>query len=134
MSQIYKDFQSLATDLLQQFNQGQVLLNRVYEGEPEQPWLPPPQIKRTYRLDATVRGVSSKYVDGTNIVVSDQMIISAIPAELIASDDIPIGGVEEIHPTMDDSLVIDGKPRVVKAIKPVPAAGIPSVYHIVIGG
>ena len=136
MTQIYKDFQSLGTELLRQFSQGEVLLKRVYEGEPDptKPWQPPASIERIYRLDATVRGVSSKYVDGTNIIVSDQMLICAIPGELIAADDVPINVYEDIFPTEEDAIIVDGQPRTIKAIKPVPAAGIPSVHHIVIGG
>lgn len=136
MTEIYKDFQELGTELLRSFNQGEVLLTRVYEDDPDpnKPWAPPDSISRTYRLAATVRGVSSKYIDGTNIVVSDQMVVCAVSAELIAASDIPINTFDDIHPTMEDSLMVDGTPRTIKAIKPVPAAGEPSVYHIVIGG
>jgi hypothetical protein len=130
----YQEMQGVATEILDEFQQGDVLAVRTTPGTPDptKPWEPVEGTVKTYKLKATVRGVSQKYLDGTNITVSDQMVVAAVAAKEVLNG-IPQGD-EAFHPAASDEIRVDGKTRSVKRIIPIPAAGTPVAYHIVIGG
>ncbi|MFD2248936.1 hypothetical protein FHS82_001052 [Pseudochelatococcus lubricantis] len=107
-----------ATGLLGRFAQGAVAIVRTEEGlpDPMKPWEPPPSIERKYSVNAAVRGVSQKFVDGTLILASDyQATVEA--------------GV--IMPVASDKIEVDGVRYAIKAVRPIPAAGIVSAFIVI---
>lgn len=117
----YDDMQAVATDVLREFKQGTVVLTRITAGaaDPETSWIPGTPTTASYTLDAVVRRVEQKYVDGSLIVATDNQIITAVP---------PVG------PAMTDQITIDGVAQVIKDIRPIPAAGTPVAYIIFVQG
>lgn len=115
----YEEMRGVADELLAEFKQGAVILTRIAPGEsdPETPWIPGEAVETSYSLDATVRGVSAKYIDGTTVVASDLQIMCAVPP---------------VEPQMTDVYSIDGDVHVPKRILPIPAAGEPCAYLIIV--
>lgn len=117
----YDRMQGTATRLMKRFKQGVVSLKRTTPGEPDPatPWIPGVPTVTTYPLDATVRRVEQKYVDGTLIVATDNQVTFAVPA---------------VEPAMTDVLVIDGSEHVMKDLRPLPAAGTAVAYIAFVAG
>ncbi len=111
----YDEMRDVATDLLGEFKQGAVSLKRITKADPDPstPWIPGAETVMTYALDATVRRVAQKYVDGTLIVATDNQVTFAVPA---------------VVPVLVDRLIIDGAEHVMKDLRPLPAAGTPAAY------
>lgn len=128
----YGQMQAIATDLLRQFRQGTVTLTRTVPGEPPDPtmpWVKGPPVTAVFDLDATVKGVSERHVGGTLIEARDLEIKAAAKARHRQS-----GQVVDIDPAMSDRIEIDGVAHAVKRVLPVPAAGTPIVYTILVAG
>lgn len=70
---------------------------------------------RSFELNAVVRGAAAEFIDGTQILATDLMLV-----------------VEPVSPppTITDLIYLDGKRQVVKRILPVPAAGTPAMFKI----
>ncbi|WP_246689047.1 hypothetical protein [Mesorhizobium sp. WSM4310] len=111
----------MAVALLGEFKQGAVTLKRETPGvaDPAQPWVPVEPTVETWPLDAVVRRVSQKYIDGTLIVATDNQITFAVPATV---------------PAMTDTLVIDCAEHAMKDLRPIPAAGTPVAYIAFVAG
>lgn len=111
----YDDIAEMATELLGEFKQGIVTLSRTVTTpqDPSTPWIPGAPTTTVYPLDAVVRRVSQKYVDGTLIVATDNQITFAVPP---------------IVPAMSDTLTIDSAELVMKDLRPIPPAGTPVAY------
>lgn len=95
----YDDMADMARELLAPedeggLGQGDVHLKRVTTTPGPNEWDPPTETVATWELVAAVRRVSTKYVDGTLIVASDNQVTFAVPATV---------------PLMTDHLVIDGR-------------------------
>lgn len=116
----YGRMQGTATRLLTKFNQGAITLIRVTPGaaDPDRPWVVNPPTTTSYPLQGAVRRVEQKYVNGTTIVETDDQINFAVPP---------------IVPNMSDKFTVDGKPRVLKDLRPLPAAGTPVAYIAFVG-
>lgn len=128
MSDFYGSLQGTASELLGEFKTGTVLLERTSFTEdytPGGPFPPTPEqtITTVYRLDATVRGVAAKYVDGTLVQASDLQAVCAVTAEIVSVNGEPASGTEDIVPTLEDVLMIDGAARTILRVLPTPAAG-----------
>jgi len=106
----YDDMQAVATDLLTEFKQGTVVLIKSTPGtvDPAKPWIPVAGSTTNYTLNATVRPVSKKFIDGTSIIATDSEITFAHP------------GVEVLP---GDKFTIDGKQVVTLLVKRIPEAG-----------
>jgi hypothetical protein len=116
----YDEMQDMASEMLAEFKQGTVTLTREEEiGPGPNPWDPPVTAPVTYVLDAAVRRVAQKYVDGTLIIATDNQVTFAVPA---------------IVPAMTDTLTIDGVVQVMKALRPIPAAGTVVAYIAFVAG
>lgn len=115
---IYDSSRKTASKLFAKFAQGAVLLRRaaVAGGDP---WSPAAGATVDHPLDATVSGVSARYVDGTLVTAGDLMVRCAVPPTV---------------PAPADLVVIDGAPRAILKIQPVPAAGPPVAYLIFVKG
>jgi hypothetical protein len=119
MSSFYAEMQDVASELLSEFKQGVVTLKRpgtTIQGV--NPWDPPIASDTVeIMLDATVRGVASQFVDGSTIMATDLQVMIAVPS---------------VEPSMTDQLMIDGKAVQVLRIDPVPAAGAPAAYRLIV--
>lgn len=118
MADFYDRMRGVASGLLQRFAQGAVSIIRDEEGIPDpiRPHDPPPWIERKYRVNAVVRGVSQRFVDGELITASD--LQATIEAGVIV-------------PEMGDRIEVDGTRHVIKRIVPIPAAGTAAAYTII---
>jgi hypothetical protein len=133
----YADIQAMAADLLKEFKQGFVTLTRSTPGavDPSAPWVIPVATTETYELDAVVRGVSAKYVDGTTIVASDLMATCSPKAvHTLTNGAAADGAIVDLEPLMTDAISIDGAVRTVKKITPIPAAGPVVSFLIFVAG
>lgn len=117
----YGRMQATAGRLLDRFAQGAVTLTRTVPGEPdpETPWVPGTPVTTTYTLDATAKGVSKEFIDGTAIVATDIEVTAAV----FGAD-----------PAMTDTLAIDGNAVTLLRIMPLPAAGTVVAWKFVVRG
>ncbi len=112
---IYTRGQATASRLLAKYGQGAVTLTRTTTTIPDasEPWNTE-ETTETFTLEAVVKGVSERFVDGTTILASDLEIIAAVHAD--------------VTPQAGDALSIDGTAVQVLRIMPKPAAGTPVAY------
>lgn len=116
----YDEMQDMASEMLAEFEQGTVTLTREEViGPGPNPWDPPVTAPVRHALDATVRRMAQKHVDGTLIVATDNQVTFAVPA---------------IVPAMTDTLTIDGVVQVMKDLRPIPAARTPVAYIAFVAG
>jgi len=108
MSDFYDEMQEVATDLLQEFSQGQVTLKRTVTTPGEHSYDPPTETVTSYALKATVRRVNQRFDRGTVIVETGDVVTFA---------------ALEVEPALTDLLVVDGKDRAITDLKRIPAAG-----------
>ncbi|MHC2797184.1 hypothetical protein ACVINZ_006196 [Mesorhizobium jarvisii] len=126
MAGFYDDMAEMVTELLQPdgdggLGQGTVQLKRETPGvvDPQQPWVPVEPREQTWPLNAAVRRVSQKYVDGTLIVATDNQVTFAVP---------------EVVPAITDLLIIDGVELAMKDLRPIPPAGTVAEYIAFVAG
>lgn len=121
----------VATPLLEEFAQGAVILTKPGETVPgENPWDPPVEGEPVvYTLDATVKGVSQKYIDGTTVLATDlEVLVSTVGRD--AS-----GNPVAIDPDFGaDTLTIDGQVMTLVRDLSVPAAGTKVVLKYIVRG
>lgn len=116
MSDFYTDMQKIASDVLGEFKQGVVQyveLVAVAGATPDDPGEPTETLTT---VNAAVRPVSTKYVDGSHIVQSDKQIT------------MPGDGVE---PKITGNMRIDGVDHKIVEIMRRPAAGTPVSYTVI---
>lgn len=109
----YGKMQGIATGLLTKYGQGTVTMTKVTQTNASDPWIVGSASEVSETLQATVRRVEQKYVDGTVIVGTEDQIVFAVP---------------QIAPDMTCKFSIDGVERVLVDIRPLPAAGTPVAY------
>lgn len=115
MSDFYQEMQAVASDLLGEFKQGVIQYVALTPGtgprdNPGEPTETP------HTINATARGVSFKYVDGTNIVSSDLQL--TMPGDGIA-------------PEMTGFIRVDGVRYKIVQIVRKPAAGTPVAWTVI---
>ena len=111
----YADLRNVASGLLREFAQGTVEIGRPVTTSGANEWSPPATAIQWQRINAVARGVSQKFVDGTNIVASDiQLTVDA--------------GVWQFR--AGDRIRIDGVPAAILRVENIPAAGIPVAYRV----
>lgn len=117
MSDFYRDMQNIASELLSEFDQsrgtgaqsdGLWYIAQVKSGPPDAPILTP----TPYKFDGVARTVSRKYVDGTNIVQTDEQAVFNI------RDD-------GVKPAMGGTVLVDGARRTVVGLRQIPPSGVP---------
>jgi hypothetical protein len=115
----YGRMQGVATRLLTRFNQGAVTLTKTVTTPGPNDWTPGTPTDTTYTLQATAKGVSKEFIDGTTIVATDlEITAAAFPAE----------------PDPADVLAIDGKAVTVLKTMPIPPAGTLVAWKFVVRG
>lgn len=139
----YGKMQGTATRLLARFKQGRVTLHRDVDGDPRPPghptWEPWPDNSRreVYELDAVVKGVSAKLIDGDVVVATDLELTCSHKMTLVETK---VGGDKPVKSntpvTFDaallDTLAIDGRPVTIVRDLTVPAAGTPVAHKFII--
>lgn len=112
----YSDMQSVASELLTEFQQGEV--SYEIDGEPSgDPWNPTPGAVTRYTLQATIQGVGSRYRDSTLIREGDLMVTAAVFG---------------MAPSLSGRVVIDGAAHQIVQVQQIPAAGTPVVWKMVV--
>ena len=115
----YAKMQATASRLLDRFAQGTVTLTKPGATTPGPKSWDPPVLSEpvVYTLDATVKGVSAQFVDGTTILATDLEITAAI----FGAD-----------PAPPDKVEIDGKAVVVLKTIRLPAAGTVVAWKFIV--
>lgn len=147
MASIYDRSRATSARLLKKFAQGDILLTRETYAEGYDPDGPfPPDagdiITTVYRLDATARGVSQKYVDGTTVLASDLQITAGPKAAVVSVDGVaadPDADPVSLTAQMSDTITVDGaekspKEKSPKRVTRIPAAGDPVTILIFVEG
>lgn len=105
----YSNLNSTAARLLAKYQQGIVEIGRPVSVPGANEWSTPTITTTWTPINAVVSGVSQKYVDGVNIVITDKQVLTQIP---VAFDE-----------TAGDQVRIDGKVVAVLAVVDLPGAG-----------
>lgn len=105
----YTKMQATANRLLERFNQGAVTIGRVVVTPAAGPYDVPTTSIVQAPINAVVRGVSSQYVDGQEVLATDLMIIADVGA---------------YEPAVSDVINVDGRPVVVIRRIKIPASGV----------
>ena len=118
----YDEMADVVTEILSDpdFKQGTVYLIKTTRGVSNiaTPWLPAAETTQQIELDSVTRRVDERYVDGSTILMTDNMVTFAVPS---------------VTPSMTDRLMVDGRIYLMKGLVQVPAAGTPVAYIAFIG-
>jgi hypothetical protein len=116
----YGRIQAKASGLFKRFRQGAVTLTRTPTTPGANPWDPPtPGTPVVYTLDAVVRAVEDKFVDGTTVYATDrQVMCGVLPVEIMPGD----------------TLAIDGKAVTIVKTMRIPAAGVAVAWRFIVRG
>lgn len=106
--------------MLAKYKTGTVEIGRPVTVAGPEPWSPPVTTTQWAAIDAVVTGVSQKYVDGSNVVMSDREVITQSPASF--------------DPEAGDQLRIDGGVVAVLSVIPILAAGDPVAVRFIVRG
>lgn len=113
---IYTRLTPTAKRLLAKFKTGVVEIGRPVTTPGAGTYDPPTAVTVYTEVNAVVTGVSQKYVDGTNIVMSDRQVLFQAPIAF--------------NPAAGDKMRIDGDVVAVLTVMPVLAAGVPVVERV----
>jgi hypothetical protein len=102
---IYEEMQGVATRLLTRFNQGVIPLAKTTTAPGADPWTPGTPTTTTYTLQATAKGVSKEFVDGTTIVTAAAFGAEPDPADVLAIDGKAVTQLKVIRLPMAGTLV-----------------------------
>lgn len=129
---IYDDMRAVASEVIGEFAQGSIAYVELQPQAGATPDAPLPPVEVTYPVNGVTRPVEFKYVDGTDIVQSDeQFTIPALDAEravALAPNDDQVG----FTPSMEGYATIDGKRAKIVGVKRIPAAGDPITYVVIV--
>lgn len=118
----YDDMRAVASDVIGEFKQGTVIYVEMQPQAGATPDNPSAPVPVEHPINAVTRPVEFKYVDGTQIVQSDeQFTIAALDAEAAG-----------FEPSMTGFALIDGTRSKIVGIKRIPAAGDPITYTIIV--
>lgn len=138
----YAKMQGTASRLLEKFKQGRITLTRTTQAEKPvdwptwEPWDGTTTIY-TYELDAVVKGVSAKLIDGDVVLASDLEVTCSHKMTLVETkfvDDEPVASSTPVafDAALLDTLAIDGRPVTIVRDLTVPAAGTPVAHRYVV--
>lgn len=133
----YTRLQGRASALMEKFGQGEVLLVRTVNAQPDPatPWIPGGPVVTTYRLDATVERVDEKHLANTLIQSTDDEVTFGVKATRTHINGVAVTASEvEIAPSMTDVIVIDGRMTTIIATDPTPGAGAKVVHTAIVRG
>lgn len=133
----YLRFQATADRLIGKWKQGTVTLTRTIQGtpNPETPWIPAPSETRTYTLDAVVRDVATKYVDGTEILATDVQVTASTKMSWTATNGVAITpSTVRYEPSPGDVMAIDGDGVTIVKTMRIPRAGTALAWRFIVRG
>lgn len=135
---IYVEMRDLADELLGQYRQVVATLTQSTPGapDPETPWIPGAPETRTYKLYATTRKVEQRFVDGTEILISDGQLNARTMMTLTAINGVAQSPTTEVRavPQPGDALTVEGKGRTLLRVEPGPGPGTVVVWHLIYRG
>lgn len=105
----YARIRATALRLLEGAQQGQVVLSRTTRADGT----------ATAAVRAVVKGVSAQFVDNTTVRASDLEVLCEPP---------------QFRPTAGDAAIIDGHEAKILVATPIPAAGEPAVWRLIVKG
>jgi len=117
---LYTNLTATTSRLLAKYGQGTVEIGSPATVAGDDPWDAPTTTTEWTTINAAVSGVSQKYVDGVNIVVSDREVLTQVSVSFDAA--------------AGDKIRIDGHVVAVLAVHDVPAAGNPVVTRFIVRG
>lgn len=103
--------------LLERYGQGVIELGRYTEIPGPTEFDPPTYTTEWETVSGIARGVDPEYADGTTILVTDMTVQIAIPETL---------------PAMGDVVKVDGIEMSIMRIEPLPSAGEPVAYVLLV--
>lgn len=138
----YGKMQKTADRLLAKFKQGRITLTRTTQAEkPDdwptwEPWTGETTVQ-VYELDAVVKGVSAKLIDGNVVIASDLEVTCSHRMTLVETT---VGDAEPVvsnapasfDAALLDTLAIDGRPVTIVRDLTVPGAGTPIAHRYVV--
>lgn len=116
----YDDMQKLAGSIMKQFKQGSVKLIQYKETTGGTLDEPSDLAEKVYNLDATVNGVTFKYLINSYAVASDLTVTAGV--------------IEGVTPTINDFIEIQGvRHKIIRDISPAPnaASGKPVIWRFI---
>lgn len=116
----YEDMQKLASSVMKEFKQGSVKLIQYSETKGGTLDEPSELAEKVYNLDATVSGVSFKYLINSYAVASDLTVTAGV--------------IQGVTPTINDFIEIEGvRHKIIRDISAAPNAvnGKPVVWRFI---
>lgn len=112
----YDEMQEIASDLLNEFDQGGIYLVQIGAATGN-PWATNPPIESApIKLNAVASGVSKRYIDKGLAVATDKQVTIAVPS---------------VEPTMKDFLIINSERLKIVHVAKIPEAGTPVSYVLI---
>jgi len=118
----YAEMAGIALDIIDEFQQGVLVLERRTLVAGPEPWDPTTPSTQLFPVVGVVQSVDRRLVDGTTVIATDRMAI-------VPTNSLPV----DVQPEISDRLKIDGEPAVIKKVLRVPEAGITIVYRLILG-
>lgn len=115
---IYDDLRDVASEVFAEFKQGNIVYRGLTRVEGATPDAPAASVPVNVTLNATAAPVSTRFVDGSNIVQSDIQVAFANDGS--------------VTPNMSDHIVIDGTRYKIVQIMAMPAAGNPVSWLVIV--
>lgn len=116
----YEDMQKFASSVMKEFKQGSVKLIQYNETKGGTLDEPSELVEKVYNLDATVSGVSFKYLINSYAVASDLTVTAGV--------------IQGVTPTINDFIEIEGvRHKIIRDISAAPNAvnGKPVVWRFI---
>lgn len=115
---IYDDMRVVASEVIGEFAQGTIVYIELQPQEGATPDAPLPPVPVPHPINGVTRPVEFKYVDGTQIVQSDEQFT--------------IAALDGVTPSMEGNVTIDGARAEIVGIKRIPAAGDPITFVVIV--
>lgn len=115
---IYDDLQSLTSEIMTEFKQGSIKLVQFKYPEDSTPDNPGEPEEVLTELDGTVKGVSYKYLKDSFITISDKEVTTAV--------------INDIIPSENDFIEIDGERYKILKFQPLPSAGTACAWKFIV--
>jgi len=113
----YGDLKATADRLLVQYKQGTVEIGRTVSTPGAQAWGAPTLTTTYTEINAVVRGVSSKFVDGVMVLATDLQMVASIG---------------DYDPQPGDKIRIDGANVTMIRMDKIPAAGTTVAWRFIV--
>src|SRR5262245_3909683 len=95
----YADMANVALDVITEFQQGVLVLERRTPVAGTEPWEPSASTTQLLPVVGVVQAIDRRYVDGTTVLATDRMAI--LPANSLPAD---------VVPQLAARLMVDGEP------------------------